>query len=173
MKRIIFNIALISTLVAFVSCKKDPQTYKGDPQLAFDYPGVNAWSSPTAWMGTATSIHGISYSVTSAGRSIDYPVTLIADGVQKDIPFAISILDPNSVTGAPAISTIDLDALTFAATGTMPTGRFNTTFNISVDHSKLSSVSSENVIYLLLSPVGGSAQAAENYRRVKLTFVKN
>ena len=178
MKQIIFHIAWIGALLTAVSCTKEneDQIYKGKPQLTFEYPNVRPGASPTAWNGTAASIHAVTYSVDSGTvRTIDYEVSLIAGGPQGEIPFSVSVLEANSVTGAAAVSTImPSGALTFASSGTIPAGRFKGTFQIHVDHSKLSDVAADNIVYLLLSPAGSgsSVQAAENYRRVRLNFTK-
>ncbi len=176
MKRIIFNIALIGALLAFVSCKKELKTYDGETQIAFDYPGIAPSASPAHWNGTAASIQGVSITVNplTLGGNImtyNYPVTLIASEGQGEIPFTVGVMDASSVTsGAAATSTADPAAYTVATSGSIAAGKFIGTFQITADWSKLSSTSSQNVVYLLLS--SGNVKVAENYRRVKVTFVK-
>jgi hypothetical protein len=186
MKKIIFNIVLVSALLAVVSCKKDIKPYEGAPQIAFDFYAADSEAfplinTPQIYNGTLGTIENITYSVDpiiqgSDVLNIDFPVTLmLASGAQGDISYTISVMNstlPNDTLFAHSTMIDSTNgALSFDASGTISAGKYASTFKISVDYNKLSNIPENNVIFLELSATG-SAMVAEAYRRIKLTFVK-
>ncbi len=173
MKKISLYIALIAFCGIGVSCDKNDKSYDGIAQVAFDYPDVPVASSPTAWRGTEASIHNTVVKI-DTDQVFILPIHLIASGAMGEVNVGISKLDPYSVDTTqgkvPAISTIADNAISFSPTASIAAGRFIGEVPLSITYANLSGNENDNIIYLYLT--GTNISQAENYRRIKLTFVK-
>ncbi|MCL2416478.1 MAG: hypothetical protein FWD02_00895 [Bacteroidales bacterium] len=209
MKKIIFNIACLIGLVAFMSsCQKDP-VFEIPAQMVFDFPNVTQTHGQPSGQDVdlirAVDIHLVTYtinpflpvlgptnmptgnnhvnpnhSVTQDGNimTIQFGVKIPIGSPSRDVPFTITVLDPNSVhitpeSPNPATSTLAPEAFTLQGSGVVPAGSRTARFQITIDHAHLSATATQNDLFLLLSvdPASG-VRATENMRRVRLRFAR-
>jgi hypothetical protein len=120
------------------------------------------------------------HSVTQDGNimTIQFGVKIPIGSPSRDVPFTITVLDPNSVhitpeSPNPATSTLAPEAFTLQGSGVVPAGSHTARFQITIDHSHLSTTAAQNDLFLLLSvdPASG-VKATENMRRVRLRFAR-